>query len=342
MAIATPTVTYCNLTTDLIRAYQNIYSFLQPKEITGWTLASGQASTYQSNATGYCSAVFQDGSPLASTTSIALVEASASTFYYDATNDKLYIHTSVGTDPDGNNTIEIGVDRTTFLTECRAIAQGRFESMLDMKFPRPLPESRYGASYLARKYDDDIIQAVAKLTCSIAISSFNPILIDANDLPSRLENEAKTIIDAHNDGSRKFSWEVTAKEPGSAEIMPYSVSGDGMIQIYGTYNGTTDVIMRIKIITGGATGTATYKYSLNDGSTYNDTAITTSAKWISVGSGTEFSSGINPFEITTGGLFLRFDDRGGSFTANDTWQLYAVRIGTEITTSRIGSVGLIG
>lgn len=342
MAIATPSVTYCNLTSDLIRAYASVYDNITAREVTGFTLASGQTITYQTLGIGYTAQVFQDSKLLTSRSSIALVEANAGSFYYDSTNYILYVSCTDSVDPDGNHTIETGVDKVTFLTECRAIAQGRFESLLDTRFPRPLPESRYGASYLARKYDDDIVMAVAKLTCSIALSSFNPTSAAENDLPSRLENEAKKIITDHNEGLRKFTWELTSKESGSAEIMPFSVSGDGMIQIYGTYNGSADIIMRVKIITGGATGTATYKYSTDDGTTYNDTAITTSARWISIGSGTEFGEIFNPYEVTTGGLFIRFDDRGSTFTADDTWKLFAYKSGASNTTSRIGSIELLG
>ena len=342
MAIATPSVTYCNLTTDLIRAYASIYDNITLREVTGFTLASGQTITYQNLGVGYITQATQDSKLLTSRSSIALVEANAGSFYYDSTNYILYVSCTDSVDPDGNHTIEIGVDKVTFLTECRAIAQGRFESMLDGRFPRPLPESRYGASYSARKYDDDIIQAVSKLTCSVALSSFNPSSTTADDIPTRLENEARKIINEHNEGLRKFSWEITSKESGGAEVMPFSVSGDGMIQIYGTYNGSADIIMRVKIITGGATGTATYKYSTDDGTTYNDTAITSSARWISIGSGTEFGEIFNPYEVTTGGLFIRFDDRGSTFTADDTWKIYAYRSGQENTTSRIGSVKLIG
>lgn len=323
MAIATSPITYCNITTDLLRAYQNIYSYLQPKEITGWSLASGQSSTYQANATGYCSAVFQDGSPLSSTTSIALAEATASKFYYDATNDKLYVHTSTGADPDGNFTIEIGVDRTTFLTECRGIAQGEFEAMLDRRFPRPLPEAKYGASYLGRKYDDDIIMAVAKLTCAIAISSYNPQI--EGDIVSRLRDEAIAIIADHNDNKRSFSFEVTKPEIGSASIVPYSVSGDGMIEISGVYSGANDAYLRVKIILGGAIGTATYQYSTDDGTAYSGTDITTANTWVSL----------------TNGLYIRFDDRGGTFTANDVWRLLATSNDKSMTRPSIGSIDLV-
>jgi hypothetical protein len=325
MAIVANPITYCNLTTDLLRAYQNIYSFLQPKEITGWTLASGQVSTYVSNATGYCSAVFQDGSPLTSKTSIALTEATASTFYYDATNDKLYVHTSAGTDPDGNNTIEIGIDRVTFLGECRAVAQGEFESMLDRRFPRPLPESEDRTSYLGRKYDEDIIMAVAKLTCAIAISSFNPQSNAADDIVARLRNEAITIISEHNENKRAFTFETTKPEIGNVSIIPYAVSGDGMFEITGVYAGANDAYLRVKIILGGAIGTATYKYSTDDGTTYNTTAITTANTWASL----------------TSGLYIRFDDRGGTFTADDVWRMYAVSSDKSMSRPSIGSIDLV-
>lgn len=323
MSIATPATQYCNITTDLIRAYGRIYDVLTTRQLAGWTLVSGKTYTYSCGACGYISQTFADSIKLTVKTSVADVESTASTFYYDATNDVLYVHIADGTDPT-DHTIEVGVDRVTFLTECRAIAQNRLESLHDLRYPRPLPQARSGGSYLARAYDDDIIQACAKLTCSIAISSFNPTAKDGDDIASKLEAEALKIITAHNEGSARYSWEVTSGKAGQAEIMNYSVAGDGMIEVRGDYLGSYDAIYRIKISTTGALGTAYFKVSTDDGATYGD-AVLCAYTWIAMGDG----------------VYVRFDDRGGSFTSDDTWRIYCTAKDSKTTQSRIGNIDLV-
>jgi len=323
MAITVNPVTYCNLTTDLVRAYQNIFDIIAPKQLTDWNLTTGQSIVYQVNQTGYVSAVFQDTTPLTSRASISLVASNVGSFFYDSDNDILYVSCTDSVDPDGNHTIEVGVDKETFIGECRAIAQSTIESILDKRFPRPLPESIN--TYLGRKYDDDFIQAVAKLTCSIAITSVAPQIPDNSDLASRLRAEAIQVITDHNDGTRSFSFEIVKAEVGSVSILPFSVSGDGMIEVAGVYSGSEDKTLRVKITLAGAVGTATYQYSTDDGSTYNGTSITTAGTWVAM----------------TNSLYIRFNSRGGTFALNDTWKLIAVEESKSITNPVLGSIKII-
>lgn len=83
---------YCNLTTDLQMAFKDIENFARTDTLTGFELVSGQQSTLLKRNTGYYGAVYENGVSMSVQTSIALVEANAQSFYYDSTNDILYIH----------------------------------------------------------------------------------------------------------------------------------------------------------------------------------------------------------------------------------------------------------
>jgi len=76
---------------------------INPKmQVAGFTLTADQTYTYEMTTTERgidISSVLENGTAYTEKSSIATVEATASTFWFDYYNRKLYIHTSDGTDP---------------------------------------------------------------------------------------------------------------------------------------------------------------------------------------------------------------------------------------------------
>ena len=95
-----PNKPYCNTTTDFQRVFSSIENYSQRSVVKEWNQASGQSDTYQHEATGYVGMVFDDGLALTIKTSIADVESNVGTWYYDSTNDILYVHQTDAGDPD--------------------------------------------------------------------------------------------------------------------------------------------------------------------------------------------------------------------------------------------------
>ena len=62
----------------------------------------------------------------------------------------------------------------------------------------------------------------------------------------------------------------------------------------------------IEIDTAGATGTATFKWSRDNGTTFQATLQATSYEWITLGAG----------------IKVRFWDRDGEFDDDDIWRAY--------------------
>ena len=91
MALQGSTYPYCDTTTDLRRVFDGIDNFASRNVMNEFTLVSGQTNTYEKRNTGYVGAVWQDGTELTAKTSIATVEGTAGTWWYDSTNDILYI-----------------------------------------------------------------------------------------------------------------------------------------------------------------------------------------------------------------------------------------------------------
>ena len=109
---------FCNITTDLQLAFKDIEDFAGLDTLTGFTAVSGYDETFSKHNTGYYGVVYEDGIKLTEQTSIATVQANASSFWYDSVNDILYIHYS-DDDPD-THTITAGTeDWNDLKTLCR-------------------------------------------------------------------------------------------------------------------------------------------------------------------------------------------------------------------------------
>lgn len=75
---------------------------------SGWTLTSGRTKTYEIAEANDVKAVIEVDTGIGYNlkTSVANVEATAGTYYYDSVADKLYVHASNNADPD-THTIEV-------------------------------------------------------------------------------------------------------------------------------------------------------------------------------------------------------------------------------------------
>lgn len=250
--------------------------------------------------------LFEDGVALTNVSAIASVDAN-SEWHYDSANDKLYVQTSDGTDPD-TKTMTSGLDWEDFKTRMRNEAMEILDSLLDPRFQRPLPESRN--YHITDKYDIDIKRSTAIITVASIVSRVAGDNKLTEKLMARVTNTDRTgIIDLHNDRKRLFSWEISPDELGHFNIEAASANtSPGFLEIKGLYSGIIDESWRIVIDTGGVTGTATFKWSRDAGATFEKTLVLTNDRWVSLGLGLE----------------IRFWDRDGSFVLNDLWDVYVI------------------
>ena len=94
---------YLNKANKTFRYLANLH-LLKAEE--DWTLTSGQTYTYEVDFDKDVEGVSENGTAYTEKTSIADVEATASSYYFDSQAGKVYIHTSDGTNP-SNFTITI-------------------------------------------------------------------------------------------------------------------------------------------------------------------------------------------------------------------------------------------
>jgi hypothetical protein len=312
--LATPK--YCNTTTDLTDVYNQIEEYSGTRyKITGWEVYSTAGYIYKSPNTGEVGLLYQDNIRLSVASAIASIN-SASKWYYDSTNDILYMRSSDNADPDTHE-VEKGINWYTFKTRMRDQAQDQIDAMLDRKFPRPIPQARQ--YHTTNYYDISLVRATALLTCFNILKAYGEAE-KAKEMLEEVTNNDKTgIIDNYNSGALKFSWETTVDELGGYNIeVDSSNTGTGFIEFYGKFGGSIDLddplidydlkdeIWLIQIDKAGAVGTATFKWSRDNGVNWDAANQLTSSSWV----------------YLSAGIFIRFWDRSGSFIISDKWRGY--------------------
>lgn len=335
--------TYCNTTTDLLRAYPKVFEgFKEQRIISGYK--SYSATVWMIGGTGYVEAMYEDTTKMTSVASINLTN-SAQKYYYDTTNDMLYFYPT-GSTPDVH-TYKIGEDQATLLTDATQMASRDAEAKLDVKYESPLPMSPDGTS--TRPYDRDFVHAVALLACAHVASRFEIARFDSSgnaaegNQAAALEAAGNKIIQEYIDGKRVFSWEITEDEIGGHNIRATSTNTSaGIIQVRGKFNPDmrtasaiyplgssestfifSDPYWMVKIVLGGVLGTATFTVSKDNGTTYAGSTVATTNQWTHI----DCDIWIRFLTFTTASVFV----------ANDTWQLEIYGPQREITSTGMKS-----
>lgn len=311
------TPVYCNLTTDLTDVFQQIEEYASTRfPLKNFEIYSTAGNIYRCFNTGDVDKLYQDGIRLTEVSAITSISA-VSKWYYDSTNDILYMRSADSLDPDTHEN-EKGIDWLAFKTRMRNKAMDEIDGMLDAKFPRPIPQMRQYHS-TSHNFDIGLVKACALLTCANILKSFGASDI-GDKLMSEVTNTEKTgIVDKYNSGAMRFWFETTPDELGKYNIEADSSNvGAGFIELTGKYGGSEEIddpliewgvedeIWLIQIDGAGATKTAKFKWSRDNGSTWEATLQTTNYEWISLGSG----------------VSVRFWDNAGTFTVGDKWRAY--------------------
>lgn len=269
---------YCNTTSDLNDVYPNIGRFQHNRIFDKFTLVSG--TTFYVGSSGYVELVLDDGVQLTEKTSIATVNASAGSFWYDTDNDLLYIQTVDQDDLTASSIplIEGGVDWDDFKTRMLNDAEEEIDSYLTRLFITPLLP-RLVKRHSSNDYEAPIRLSAAYLTCRNIIRRLSP-----NDPISRelgkyainsnpTEGEEYGFIDKILKGEIYLQDQKSPADVGSVGNVDADSdnSGTGYIWVSGNYTGANQERWRLQIDTAGAPGTATYKLSYDGGSSWDVT-----------------------------------------------------------------------
>ena len=309
--------TYCTHR-DLKDVYPNIDDFDVKNPLYGWVEVS--TNKYASHNSGLVTQLFADGEDLGPAQSAHTDLNVLGEWFYNSAEDVCYYFDTTSGGP-ADKLMEAGEEFSTLITRITKNASRYFDSRVDSTLPRDQWKDKEG------NYDYLIIRTTALISAAFLIKAQDP----TNPMLEKFEEEYNFNLDVLNSGKARLSNQNTAdsskgvlREVGtiSGSIRPVDTRGNW----YGTYD-----ILKIKIIAGGALGTATYsvwgkssdKLGINEG-----TQIVTAEK-------------INgDYQSLASGLQIRFagSAKDSTATADDEWELEVYGAGEEVDSPVVRSV----
>ncbi len=298
---------------ELKRVYPQIDAFDTKTPIYGWVEVS--SNKYAAHDSGTVAQLFVDGEDLGAAQSAHTDLNVEGEWFYNSSEDVCYYY-SASTPLD--KLMEAGEEFTAMVTQFRTDASRYLDSKLDPNLPREQLKDKSG------NFDYMIIRSSALIAASFMIRSTDP----TNEVATALMEEAQGNIDALNDGKAALSWQTT--RDASKGIIRDITYTDGQIRpvdTRGNWNGTYDLV-KVKIITGGVIGTATYSvWTKNADQLKTEQVIT--AKVIN-----------GDYQDLAGGLQIRFggETDSSSATANNEWEIEVMGASEHIDASGVKSV----
>ena len=227
---------------ELKRVFPQLDEFDTKTQVFGWTEVS--TNKYASHNSGLVTQLFVDGEDLGAAQSAHTDLNVEGEWFYNSAEDVLY-YFSASTPAD--KLMEAGEEFTAMVTQFRTDASRYLDSMLDPNLPKNQLKDKSG------NFDYVIIRATALLCAVFMIRSTDP----TSEMADSMNEEAMALIDSLNNGKAALSHQNTSD---SSKGVIRDVRYDGTVRpvdTRGHYSGTYDLI-KVKITTGGAIGTAKY------------------------------------------------------------------------------------
>ena len=213
--------------------------------------------------------------------------------------------------------MEGGEEFTTMVTQYRTDASRFLDSRLDPNLPKEQLKDKSG------NFDYMIIRTTALIAANFMIRTNNP----TSEMAIAFMEEADKNIDALNNGGAALSWQNTT-DASKGVIRDVTYTGTVRpVDTRGRWSGTYDLV-KVKITTGGAIGTAKYsvwtkdedKLGMNEGNqVVTDETIN------------------GDYQNLASGLKIRFAGTNFDSTAavNDIWEIEVTGWSEEVDASSL-------
>ena len=238
-------------------------------------------------------------------------------FLYDSDLDLCILSMPSDSNPN-DSLVEAGEDFSTLITRITGNASRYLDAKLDPNLPREQLKDKEG------NYDYIIVRTTALIAAVFLIRSHDP----TSEVATALMEDAMGNIDSLNKGGAALSWQTTGdSSKGIIRDVTYTSGSIRPVDTRGRWSGSWD-LLKVKIITGGELGTATYSVWTKDSDDLKNNQVITEEK-------------INgDYQILAGGLQIRF---GGSAddsvaTANNEWEIEVAGWQEEVDNSAINSI----
>ena len=298
---------------ELKRVFPQLDEFDTKTPIYGWIVSSG--SLYVAHDSGLVTALFKDGSNLgAAQSSLGDVNVNGE-WFYDSSNDCVYYYNDAANPAD--LLMESGQEFTTMVTQFRTDASRYLDSKLDPNLPKNQLKDKSG------NFDYMIIRTTALLCAVFMVRATDP----TSEMATAMMEEAQGNIDALNNGKAALSYQNTA-DASKGVIRDVTYTGTVRpVDTRGHYSGTFDLI-KVKITTGGAIGTARYSVFVKDSDKLgmNDATEVVSDQIIN-----------GDYQPLSGYLEIRFAGTNFDSTAavNDVWEVEVMGWSEEVDSNTL-------
>ena len=303
--------TYCTHK-ELKRVFPQLDEFDQKKPVYGWVEVT--TNKYAAHDSGIVTQLFANGEDLGAAQSAHTDLNVEGEWFYNSAEDVLYFYSA--SNP-LDKLMEAGEEFTAMVTQYRGDASRLLDSFLDPNLSREQLKDKSG------NYDYLIIRSAALICASIMIKTNDP----TSEMANAYMEEAMGYVDKLNNGEAALSYQNTAD---SSKGLVRDVTYTGTVRpvdTRGHYSGTYDLI-KVKITTGGAIGTAKYSVWTKDGDKLG----------MNEGNQVVTDEIVNgDYQSLAGGLQIRFQGTNFDSTAavNDVWEVEVMGWSEEVDSSSL-------
>ena len=304
--------TYCTHR-QLKDVFPQVDSFDNKRALYGWNEVT--TNKYAAHNSGLTTQLFADGEDLGAAQSAHTDLNVEGEWFYNSAEDITYYYSA--SDPN-DKLMESGEEFSALITRITGNASRYLDAKLDPNLPREQLKDKEG------NYDYIIVRTTALIASVFLIRSHDP----TSEVATALMEDAMGNIDALNKGGAALSWQTTGdSSKGIVRDVTYTSGSIRPVDTRGRWSGSWD-LLKVKIITGGELGTATYSVWTKDSDDLKNNQVITEEK-------------INgDYQILAGGLQIRF---GGSAddsvaTANNEWEIEVAGWQEEVDNSAINSI----
>ena len=304
--------TYCTHR-QLKDVFPQVDSFDNKRALYGWKTVT--TNKYAAHNSGLTTQLFVDGEDLGAAQSAHTDLNVEGEWFYNSAEDITYYYSA--SDPN-DKLMEAGEEFSGLITRITANASRYLDAKLDPNLPKEQFKDKEG------NFDYIIVRTTALIAATFLIRSHDP----TSEVANALMEDAQGNIDSLNKGGAALSWQTTGdSSKGVIRDVTYTSGSIRPVDTRGRWSGSWD-LLKIKIITGGALGTATYSVWNKDSTSLKNNQVITEEKIT------------GDFQQLAGGLQIRF---GGSAddsvaTANNEWECEVAGWAEEVDNSAINSV----
>ena len=312
-----PTVLYCTIK-DLRTVYADIDSLDRKTELPAYDFATESGSVYRLDNSGHIYKLYRDGKDLGNATGSLNEITGSDVWFYSSGSDTLFV--DLANDVTGSRMETSAMDWVAAQSQSIERGSEMLESVLDNRFPRPLPQTTRSKS--GGKYDYYIVKPTAIFSVIELLQASEPKNPLVDFYTGMLYNEEKTgIIDKINGGHIKLSFETTPSDrigeiqEGTidAATTGYPTTPIGNCSV--AYDDVTMTVDAGGTLTAGVKNNA-IKYSVKD------------MEGNTIVSSTLMDKG---FQAVGHNVKVRWESNK-VYTANDTWTLTMVGVATTAPT----------